>query len=250
MKIFYVLPHLFLILGLCNSCVNSKFPSETDFSPQNIEISPGHFITVLEFAEEMPERETVATFVRSFHNRVIEGNPEEWYMMKIPWQGKQVIYRDVAVPVSLREFEGRLYVIGNDMSGGYGHCAYRYYREEGMVMREISYAEYPKWVAIQNMWWNYADLKSTREHPARVDLTIRANPGDFWFGNTMTASIWWHLMTGTKESQQDTSTPPDEILFKFVNQYPPIRLTQIVPGRIPQLDWTPPDKAKKEGDRE
>ena len=57
-----------------------------------------------------------------------------------------------AIPVSLREWNDKLFLIGYDRETNRGKPTLRYYAQNGKKFGEVKPSEYPKRIATQNLW--------------------------------------------------------------------------------------------------
>ncbi|MCL2700552.1 MAG: hypothetical protein FWE88_02530 [Phycisphaerae bacterium] len=115
------------------------------------------------------------------------GGGDDRYKIDVPvgdrhyrWQGGD------ERPFVLRLREGRLYMVVFDREE-YSHYRYRYYRsDDENRLQEITPSEFPKDLAIQNMWLN----------DESTALLAKMDPEKFLFRWSLTARMWLHLETG------------------------------------------------------
>ncbi|MDH4231656.1 MAG: hypothetical protein OEW04_06455, partial [Nitrospirota bacterium] len=137
--------------------------------------------------------------------------------------------KGVEIPLSIREYEGRLYMIGFDRVTNREKPTYRYYEQKGRNFQEIAPGAYPKAIATQNMWFSYRYFDSSKgDRVDRVQLAREIDPDNVYFHSTATAEIWCQLMTG-KEYYEFAKKPIDRnVLMEFKAKYKPIKLTKII----------------------
>ena len=147
---------------------------------------------------------------------------EEQTRLKIPYRGEVIHWEGVDIPVVLREHEQRLYMIGYDRETGRRsaekqgkdwHERHCYYRQDDERLIEISPDEFPKEIAIQNMWLQDVELQEVLE----------LNTASIGFRLSSTAYIWEELMTG-KTSRDSVDK---HLLDEYIRLYKPVNLTMI-----------------------
>ncbi len=165
--------------------------------------------------------------------------------LQFEWKGKNVIWCGPEIPMSLREYQGTMYMIGlNREDLNNAHYVYFNLNDEKSSMTVISANEYPKKIATQNMWLsNYSDklqhigiygLVDVQEGLRKLDVE---NPS---FGTFSTARFWYHLETG---EQPDVFIDDVDFLREYKSKYKPIALPTICkewdkPSSSPSADST------------
>jgi hypothetical protein len=190
----------------CGKAPGSKPASGTK---EEVEIAPGQFLTLERWDQSVKQSYTG-----------VSGHEKTW--LSIPYRGAIVEWEGEPIPVSLREYEERLYLIGYDREGARRQPAWgsrpvplRYYRQEGAQLVEIPPAQFPKRIATQNMW-----VRS----PEEIDEQVHLNTRSAGFQGSPTADAWFELMTGRRPTNKYVDR---EILDEYVRRFDPIKLTVI-----------------------
>jgi hypothetical protein len=200
--------------------------TKTDSQQQEVEVAPGKWVTIAR------EDDEIRVGVGSASLSLPGGGDEDVTRLRIPWQGKTVFWEGNPVPFSLREWEGRLYLIGLDRTD-MDRCRFRYYQQEGEAMREIPQAEFPRRIATQNMWLK-ADRFSIRSSVDGKDRRIYElqlardiDPEDMYFLGKLTAQVWYHLLLG-KDYYETAAEQYQEAAREYKRLYDPIALPTII----------------------
>jgi hypothetical protein len=112
------------------------------------------------------------------------GGGDEKFDLRIKAGGKTYRWHGPAIPVVLRERGDQLFLVGFDRETSSKGCTFRLYRSKAdRTFAEIDRAEFPKDLAIQNLWLD--------SHDEQV-----LNPMDassYWFRESITARLWQYL---------------------------------------------------------
>lgn len=183
-----------------------------------VEISPDEWITIQEYYS-------------TFRDEL--GHRKEKSRLVIPWNGQQVTWEAVAIPFTLREFDGALYVAAFDRETDFSHCRFRYYKQDGTSFTEIPHTDFPKQIATQNMWIRPDSCSTGMDNKKHYDLemTQLIDPDDIYFHSTLTARMWVHLATGKDYHEQDQGEQDHEVVRQFKQTYRPVPLPTIVKTR-------------------
>ncbi len=216
-----------------NKGILAKFHGRDD-----VEISPGKFITIGNTSKDIDYKptgfkETVGLIVDSVKNG------PEWTHIGVPWNGKLLEWKGEPIPICLREFEGKLYMVVYDRTVP-NKSRFRYYKEDKETLIEIKASDFPKKIAIQNMWlteqWGWGDEGAID----RIQILIDLNPSHKYFRSTgLTSSLWICLSTEKEYYEIDgynvkiTYDEEKKILLEYAQKYEPIKLTQIVKVKQP-----------------
>lgn len=226
-----------LIVASIVSCIWTIFAATacaertvTEERQEAVEVVPGKFLTL--------SRVDVLGA-----SRFIDGSKDETTELVIPWDDEEVRWKGFDIPVTLREWDGKLYMIGFDRHTDFDKPRLRYYRQsdKGDRLEEIKPASFPKQIAAQNMWLGNPDDFSVGKDGRKiyeVDLALKLDQEDVYFSSTLTAAIWCQLQAGL-EYHASKPLPLEErqpILREFAAEHRPIRLLQIV-----QRPATPPE---------
>ena len=90
-------------------------------------------------------------------------------------------------------------------------------------MKEISPNEFPKALAIQNMSFGGRYFMTDRQRD-KVQLARDLDTQDISFRRSLTAKIWYHLLTG-QQYFQAPNTIDEALLADFIRKHQPDRLT-------------------------
>lgn len=197
---------------------------------KDVEVAPGKWLTMDQVDRVLDEE---SQFVKRLPNRqaVEKMRKEESTELTIPWKSLTVSWKGSGIPVSLREFNGSLFLITFDRSQEVYQL--RYYVQKEAAFDAISPADYPKQIATQNLWFKDRSRYSVGTGGRKVDqveLAVNIDPDDIYFTRTLTATIWCELATG-KSYQEVERLGHDEkkkIVNEYSEKYSPIKLTQII----------------------
>lgn len=197
---------------------------------KDVEVAPGKWLTMVQVdrvldeelpsVKRMPDREAVEKMRR-----------EESTELTIPWQSRTVKWKGPDIPVSLREFNGSLFLITYDRSQKVYQL--RYYAQKENAFNAINPADYPKRIATQNLWFNKGSRYRFGAGGRKVDeveLAVNVDPNDIYFKATLTATIWCELATGKPYEAVERLDSEEKlrIIKEYSEKYSPIKLTQIV----------------------
>ena len=184
---------------------------------EEVEISPGKFITI-------------SRVDRSHDDNGSLGG-EVYSALFIPWHGTSVLFKSSDIPVSLREHDNTLYLIGFDRETDFQKCRFTYQKLNGTIFKKIAPSEYPKEIATQNMWFSSRHSKGTDGEPIdNVELTRELNVSSGYFFHTLTAKLWVHLETGKQYWEQgdiDMNTTRS-IWNDYIRKHKPVALPTII----------------------
>jgi len=223
-------PLLFALGELfCTGCEDGRL--ERHESKVEVEIAPDKWLTVEKTDWYYPDDVIIA-------DRPL---PEkERTRLRMTWGGQNVTWESVAIPITLREWEGKLYIIGYDRETDPDKPRFRYYRQKGNSFEEIKPHEFPKRIATQNMWIVHAKMPDDDpEKYMDLHLTRKLDPDKPYFDSTMTGHIWAQLATGKDDTLQYAGVEDVDILKDFKEKYDPIPLPTIVKL---ESDRTPQDE--------
>jgi len=192
---------------MCTGCFERSIP--TAAYKDEVEIAPGRWLDV------------------EAQDTVYAEPKDEWSTLAFEWNGKKVKWAGPEVPITLREHDGTLYMIGFNRQD-LNRCKYILFRlnEAGDAFETIGREDFPKQIATQNLWMR-ADTRyvgvprrDTWKVLRELDTT---NP---FFGNTFTAKIWYYLETG--KQHYEIGGADQAFLRDYVKKYKPIALPTIV----------------------
>lgn len=191
---------------------------------KEIEISPGQWLTIKSVTKE------VVVGPNAVGRMVSIGRDDSGRSgLVIPWQGKDLRWEGYPIPISLREWEDRLYLIGFDRTDVHNPL-FRYYRQDADTFVEINRADFPKRIATQNMWLDpnesARDMNGKRIFELQVVRTLDVNYPGFRWG--LTAQMWIDLDKGPNFSDTCTEQEYAAAILHYREQYAPIALPTII----------------------
>ena len=191
-------------------CAREAAPRE-----EEVEISPGKFITISRVDRSHDD------------NRGLGG--EVYSALSIPWNGTNVLFKSSDIPVSLRELDGKLYLIGFDRETNFQKCRLTYFQQDGSTFKKIEPSEYPKQIATHNMWFGVRyGTGMTGNVIDRVELAISLDPTNVYFLRSLTAQIWCQLETGQEYYETEATLIDKTMLLDYIEKHNPIKLTTII----------------------
>jgi hypothetical protein len=215
---------------------------------EEVETAPGKWLTLVrEYQYDKAELDamksslsdphhlTLVGLVKQFGNSSDEINMRQglddsftfqWKDKNVGWKGKEII-------ISLREYDGTLYMVGyNREESQKSRLAFFKLNQKGTGFMPIKAADFPKQIATQNMALDLGygnrhvrvgeDFIDTWSVIRSLDITNR------YFKLSLTAAMWYQLETGTEYYKQSRSDLTQQFLKDFVTKYKPIALPTIV----------------------
>ncbi len=158
--------------------------------------------------------------------------------LKVKYGGRVVQYKSqpgLNAPRSLMEFEGKLYLLAFDPIGKRAkEWRWRCFRQEGTTFKEIPVGDYPKSVAIINLWFpddprRYSSAKKANDIDQLV-LARECDPENIYFANSDTARLWYMLaVTNDFEQAYGGSYSSSDLTFvrEYRAKHRPVRLTSM-----------------------
>jgi len=143
---------------------------------------------------------------------------KDTYYLRIPWHGENILWVGLGVPIAVREYKGHLYMIVFDRETEYRKIRFRYYRQADNTFLEIAADEYPREIAVQNLWLGDQYAK---------EAVMKLDPDDTHFQRSLTAKIWRQLETHREYYEMDY-TIEAEFLRGYLEKYEVRRLDLVV----------------------
>ncbi len=153
------------------------------------------------------------------------------------WNGKRVAWKGKDVPITFREHEGNLYMVGFNREDMH-RCRFTFFKlnEKKMGFEMIKPNTFPRQIATQNMWLNarsrYTKIyDSIAKKEFRVDEWQMLRTLDLQspaFGSSFTAKMWYQLETGTEYYKISNSDLTQQFLEDYAAKYKPIALPTII----------------------
>jgi hypothetical protein len=154
----------------------------------------------------------------------------EWKGRRVIWLGKRDATDENELPVTLREFDGDLYlIVFNREKPGEGK--YVYLKLQGTQFEEITPGDFPKSIATENILGRrWASLHREGIGTERVDtwdLLRKLDAEHPYFTFTHTGKIWIQLKTGKgyeEISRIGDMELKDRMVREYSKEYKPIPL--------------------------
>ncbi len=159
----------------------------------------------------------------------------EWKGKQVVWDGKRDRYDETELPVTLREFEGNLYLIVlNRENMEELKFVYSKLDDAGTRFTKIPKHEFPKRIATQNMQLS-SRTRMVGVGDERVDSweVIRKLDADhpYFYLHSLTAAIWIELETGmvfAKTRQMGNPEFKQRTVREYKAKHQPIPLPTLV----------------------
>jgi hypothetical protein len=160
------------------------------------------------------------------------GTGEESYI-SFDWTGKKVEWRGKAIPITLREWNGRLFLIAFDREEliSDGRLYLRFFRLNvpGTGFDRIEPRDFPRQIATQNMWL-VVESRYSRTQDGLLDewqLLRTLDISNVYFSETLTARIWYQIENNT-EGYIYAPDVPEEFVLEYAEKCKPIPLPTLV----------------------
>lgn len=217
MKNVITLTLLSLTIGFLPAC--------SDADPHgcfSVEIAPGKFVPV-KLSKWSPRELSVL-----YSNNVVK------------YDG----YLELNRPQTLMEFDGKLYLLALYAERGKGREKFRYigFRQEGNTFKEIPDKEFPRSIAIFNLWRpgdrsRYSMGMTSEDKLDEVQLIRKLDPEDKYFVNSYQARLWYMFEVTNSLYYAERNFYGDEaqkFLRKYIANYKPVRLTSMEMKALPK----------------
>jgi hypothetical protein len=195
-----------------------------------VEISPSNFISYREYVTTWkPKHDSFAAV------HVMDWEDEEFYqrkvvVMELELQDKKFTWAGFGTPISVRLHNNELYMIVLDSETDYTRMRFRFYHNKLGGFSEIPASDYPKQIAIQNLALKKTDgYEGDGKTPIRpTEITKKLDPNDIHFRRSLTAKIWYQLVTGTEYFEEKNSTIDKTFIEEYIKQHKTVKLNDIV----------------------
>lgn len=196
---------------------------ETGSKKQEVEVAPGKWITI-----ELASSDAKLNVGKGVSMDLPLAGDTGSTRLAIPWDDRTVVWEGNPVPFCLREWKGKLYIIGFDRTD-LEKCRFKYYRQKDDGFVPIPPDAFPKRIATQNMWINVDDSYRDPEGRMTYDLQVlRSLDVDFvCFKRSLTALVWSHLAEG-KDAYENAGEANEVATRAFKKRYDPIALPTII----------------------
>lgn len=200
--------HLLVIMLLPSLGLGSEntLVRESIDTTRKAEVEPGNFVTYREHLEKWALKNkslgavhVLATQEPAFYQR-------DTTYLSIPWQGQEVLWVGLGVPVCLRSHSNQLYLIVFDRESDAKQIRFRYFHQNHGAMAEIAPKDFPKEIAVQNLWLKKENGFRDGKPIDEVEIVKNLDPGSIDFQDSLTAKIWAQLESG-KEFYEIKDTP-------------------------------------------
>jgi hypothetical protein len=181
-------------------CARPSFPASRTES-EDVEVAPGRFVTLnrQDWLADDPKNPGI----------------DEWTEFTVRWDNADVHWEGPDIPIVLREFEGRLFLVvfvRGDLKQPKPDPQ-KFFRQDGTKMVPIPAKEFPPAIATQNMWVG-SNLKPLLE----------LDTGDDEFCRSPMAALWYELL---KAEAPPRTHVAKNVLDEFKEKFKPVKLTQI-----------------------
>ena len=230
-----IAPLLFLLLlpSVCFGLENELVRQSVD-GKGTAEVEPGKFIEYEEHIEIWDLKYTSFAAVHALKTKEAKYYQRNTTYLSISWQGQDLFWVGVGVPICLRSDNKVLYLVVFDRDSDFSYIRFRYYRQDHSVLAEITPKEFPKEIAVQNLWLKkengfHNDGKPINE----IEIAKNLDPEDSDFQQSLTAKMWMQLETGKEFYETEHDPVPAEFLKEFLKNNKVKKLQSIVNG-VPQ----------------
>lgn len=146
------------------------------------------------------------------------------------WNGRLVEWTGVEIPITLREHDGRLFMIGFNRES-FGKTRFEYFElnSEGTGFSSIDPKKFPGSIATQNMWLS-PDTRYLRVGETRVDkweMLRTLDTENPYFRQSFTAYLWYQIETGVERYEMPRLIDED-FIRGYVQKHKPIALPTIM----------------------
>lgn len=169
-------------------------------------------------------------------DKEVEIAPDEWITVKqlssqlaIPRGDKTLMWKEEEdeTPVSLREWEDKLYLITFDRSD-MSKIRFRFYAENGEGFNEIEPDAFPRRIATQNLWLETNNgVRRDGSVINEVQIARDLDPSDYDFQRSLTAKIWMQLESGKECYEIGYDDVEQSFLEEYTKRHTVIGLTTI-----------------------
>lgn len=206
-----------LALGFLSACTGND--PHGCFS---VEIAPGKFVPV-KLSKWDPRKLTVL-----YSNTVVK------------YEG----YRELNRPQTLMEFDGKLYLLALYAERGKAREKFRYitFRQEKNTFKEIPNKEFPRSIAIFNLWrpgdpGRYSMGMTSEEKLDNAQLSRELDPENKYFVNSYQSRLWYMLEVENNLYKAEREFYGDEaktFLQEYIAKYKPVHLTSMEMKPLPK----------------
>ena len=207
-----------LVPSLCFGLENNLAREAVDTTVA-AEVEPGTFVDCREHLEKWVLKHTSFTAVHLLSTPKPAFYQRDTTYLSISWQGREVLWVGLGVPICLRSRNNLLYLVVFDRESDAGRIRFRYFRQDHGVMAEMAATDFPKEIAVQNLWLKKENGFRDGTPINEVEIAKSLDPENIDFQQSLTAKIWMQLETG-KEFYEIKDTPADAgFLKEFKEKY-------------------------------
>lgn len=221
--------HLLLILLLPSCCLalQNELVSEAGDGIGRAEVDPGRFIEYREHVERWELKHKSFTAVH-----VLDAQEPKFYQrdttyLSIPWQGQDLLWVGFGVPICLRSHNNLLYLVVFDRDSDLSKTRFRYYRQDHSVLAEIAAKDFPREIAVQNLWLSKENGFRDGKPINQVEIAKNLDPEDIDFPRSLTAKMWMHLETGKEYYETQNDSASVDFLKRYLRKHDVVRLKTI-----------------------
>ena len=167
------------------------------------------------------------------HVMEIGGGDPSLFVLDFSYAGNHYQWQGSAIPVVLQFQQAKPYLVGLDRESAKANIQFKYFVYD-VGWQTISHKDFPKSIAIQNLWsYEGASPETARDVPYAITTALRhneknyiyertpevINPTEESFKSTLTAILWVQL---EKDLDYDTAKNvelPSQFYVDFYNKY-------------------------------
>jgi hypothetical protein len=215
MKLVVLIVALASLSAGCQAGQSNSYTCDVALKKIQAEVAPGKTVEIKEFAFLWELKKG------SWNDVHAEKVPRKLFYqvdttyLSIPRAKHELLWVGVGVPFLLREWKSALYLVVLDRETSSTRMRFRFYKEDMDCLREIRVTEFPKEIAVQNLWL------TTKE---RLQATAQLDAQKVVFQSSLTAKLWCQLETG-KEFYEQAAIHSEAFLRGFMKKHKLERLT-------------------------
>jgi hypothetical protein len=168
--------------------------------------------------------------------------------MTIKYKGQVVKYAghvEAGPPCTLMEYEGKLYVLALDTTPiERSRWHWRCYEQKGNSFKEISAKDFPRSIAILNLWrpGDPARYAVGLKPEDKIDMTVqnrKLDINDKYFISSYQAKLWYMLEEVNSLDHAEKNFYGDKakaFLEDYIAKYNPVRLTSMEMKPVPKAE--------------
>jgi hypothetical protein len=209
--------------------IENKLISKTITGEGSVEAEPGKFISYNEHMINWDYKHTSFVAVHTMEAPKAKFFQRNTTYLAIPWKGEDVSWVGFGVPIVIRANADLLYLVVFDRETDFSKIRFSYFKQHFSTLEEIRPSEFPKSLAIQNLWLRKengfgADGKPVNE----IEIAKNLDPENLYFPSSLTAKMWMQLEAGKEYYEIQNESIPKDFLKQYLQKYNPPKLLTIV----------------------